>query len=552
VAKQPLQSPSKPQLHHVADEFNNLSMRLGPSRSPALSPRTGAKTNTAPQLRVGAPNQNRATMPAKPGALEFLISRLVSHSVGAFVNRCSIILFVGLLAGCAHFESRPLSPAQTAADLESRALDNPQLKSFLETNLHRALPEWPVRSWDFETLTLAAFYFHPSLDVARAQWGVAQAGVTTAGGRPNPVLSVVPGYDFRPLGAPSPWFPSISLDVPIETAGKRGYRIAEAQHLSEAARLNIASAAWQVRSNLRASLLDYTAARQRAELLQKQLQFQQQIVTLLEQRLQAGWVARTELTLPRVALARAGVDYADAQRQAAQARVRIAEALGLSVKAIDEVEFGFQLSISAEAGKELTSAEARQQALLGRADVLSALAEYAASQSALQLEIAKQYPDVHLNPGYQFDEGQQKWQLGLSAELPVLNRNQGPIAEAKARREESAARFVALQAKIIAEIDGALAARATAMEQLARQSQFTDLAREQSASAEAMFNAGAADKLELAGAQLEASASQLAYLDAQIKAQQAVAQLEEAIQRPLGAWPDLEQGRAAQTKQEKP
>ena len=409
-----------------------------------------------------------------------------------------------------------------------------------------------MRSWDFETLTLAAFFYHPSLDVARAQWGVAQAGVTTAGGRPNPVLSVVPGLSANPADGVSPWFPSVSLDIPIETAGKRGYRIAQAQHLFEAARLNIASAAWQVRSNLRASLLDYTAAKQRADLLQKQLQFQKQIVSLLEERLQAGVVARNELTLPRVALAKAGADLADATRQAAEARVRIAEALGLSAKAIDGAVFDFQWAVSADAGRELTSADARQQALLGRADILSALAEYAASQSALQLEIAKQYPDVHLSPGYQFDQGEHKWSLGLSVELPVLNKNQGPLAEAKARREESAAQFVALQAKIIAEIDGALAARATAMEQLARQSQFAQLAREQSASAEAMFNAGAADKLELASAQLEASANDLAYLDAQIKAQQAVAQLEEALQRPLVAWPDLQQGRTAQAQQEKP
>jgi hypothetical protein len=67
-----------------------------------------------------------------------------------------------------------------------------------------------------------------------------------------------------------------------------------------------------------------------------------------------------------------------------------------------------------------------------------------------------------------------------------------------------------------------------------------------------MFNAGAMDKLELAGAQLEASANDLAILDAQVKAQQAVAQLEGAIQRPLEAWPVLEQGRAAPAKQEKP
>ena len=335
----------------------------------------------------------------------------------------------------------------------------------------------------------------------------------------------------------------MSLDVPIETAGKRGYRISRARKLAEAARLAIASAAWQVRSTLRLSLLDYAAAQKRAELLQQQLQFQQQIVALLQQRLQAGAIARTDLTLPRVALARTGVESADAARVVAEARVRIAEALGLPVQAIKDAEFASQWPISAEAGKNLTSAEARQEALLGRSDILAALADYAANESLLQLEIARQYPDIHLNPGYQFDQGEHKWSLGVTAELPVLNQNQGPIAETIAKREESAARFAALQAKVIAEIDRALAARAAALEQVIRQSALTQLAREQLAAAEQMFKAGAADKLELSSAQLEASVSDLAHLDAQIKAHQAVAQLEEAIQRPLEAWPALEQGR---------
>ena len=49
------------------------------------------------------------------------------------------------------------------------------------------------------------------------------------------------------------------------------------------------------------------------------------------------------------------------------------------------------------------------------------------------------------------------WSSGASAfELPVLNQNQGPIAEAAARRAEAAARFNALQAKVLADIDAAV------------------------------------------------------------------------------------------------
>jgi outer membrane protein, heavy metal efflux system len=455
------------------------------------------------------------------------------------------------LAGCAHYQPAPLSPEQSAAQLQTRSLADAGLRTFLEQN-SAGPTEWPLTTWDFHRLTLAAFYYHPSLDVARAQWSVARAGVRTAGGRPNPVLSVAPGYSMNAPSGVSPWFPLMSIDVPIETAGKRGYRIAQAEHLSEAARLNIAGAAWQVRSSLRASLLDYVSARQRSQSLQRLLQTQQQIVALLEERLKAGAVARTELTPFRLALAKANLDYGDAARQAAESRARVAESIGLAARTTDGVEFTLDLAVAAAAGQDLTSDQARQQALLGRPDVLAALAEYAARQSALQLEIAKQYPDLHLSPGYQFDQGEHKWSLGLSIELPVLNRNQGPIGEAQARREEAAARFLALQARVIGELDRALAARAAALEHLERQRQLTELTRSQAASLDALFRAGATDRLEFLAAQLEGITGELALLDAQVKALQALAQLEEGLQRPLEGWPSLEQGRPAPTKEDKP
>ena len=83
----------------------------------------------------------------------------------------------------------------------------------------------------------------------------------------------------------------------------------------------------------------------------------------------------------------------------------------------------------------------RRLAALNRSDILGALADYAASQSALQLEIARQFPDMHIGPGYLLDQTDNKWTLGATLTLPVLNQNQGAIAEAKARREEMAARF---------------------------------------------------------------------------------------------------------------
>ena len=128
-------------------------------------------------------------------------------------------------------------------------MSNGGLRAFIETNAPELAKEWPRPSWDIAGLTLVAFYYHPSLDVARAQAGVAEASVITAGGRPNPVVSLSPEYNFNPAGGATPWIATIQFDVPIETAGKRGLRLSRAERLSEAARLRLGTVAWGVRCN---------------------------------------------------------------------------------------------------------------------------------------------------------------------------------------------------------------------------------------------------------------------------------------------------------------
>lgn len=382
-------------------------------------------------------------------------------------------------------------------------------------------------------LTLAAFHYQPELEVARAQWQAAQAGVKTAGGRPNPTLNLVPGFATPFSAAASPWIPFGSLDVPIETAGKRGHRIAVAEHLSESARLHVVSVAWQVRGRLRASLIDFAASEQRAGILARELSAQEQIVQLLEQQVEVGARARSETALPRIALDKTRLDLADAQRQREESRIRLAAAIGVPAVALESVALSSNVLSGPLPAEELTSADVRRAALQGRADILGALADYAAAEATLQLEIAKQYPDVHLSPGYQFDQGDNKWTLGITFDVPVLNQNQGPIAEAEAHRQQAEAQFNALQAKVLADIESAVAGFrvnqriSAALESLARQQV------RQREIIDAELRAGAAERLDALNVDVELAAGELGQLEARARLQQSLAALEDAVQRPL-------------------
>lgn len=436
-----------------------------------------------------------------------------------------------LLSGCTSFEPRPISPTANAAAFEARTLDNPELLAFIQRNTQRRLASWPPSQWDLELLTLASFYYHPDLDVARAKWEVAQAGVVTAGMRPNPTINGGIQRSINPDGT-LPWTVGLNLDIAITTAGKRGYRIDQASHSTEAARLAIAGTAWQVRSRVRGALLDLNIARQTRDVLLEQQRLQQQNVGLLERRLGLGLASTPEVTQARIATSQTTIALGDAQRLRADAEVRLAIALGLSGKAIDGIVIAPDPFTVPPA---LPIDDVREQALLSRPDVLVALAEYAASQSALQLEVANQYPDLHLGPGYTFDQGQRKWAVGFTFALPVLNQNQGPIAEAKARRVQAMATFNATQASAIGEIERALAAYRASREKLLAVEGLLASQADQLRRAQSSFKAGETDRVAVVGSQLELSQIALSRVDSIAKTRQALGALEDAVQSPLTA-----------------
>ena len=447
--------------------------------------------------------------------------------VSRFASLCLAVL---LAAGCIRYHAKPISLPRSLSDFEARSLRAPELKDFLQSKL--GIEKWPPEEWDIRSLTLVAIYYHPDLDMARAQWAVARAGRITAGESPNPVLSLIAGYNSTtPVSEVSPWIPEAALEIPIETAGKRGYRIAEARHLSEAARLNIISTAWAVRSRLRRAFLDLYAAQEAESLLSSQRNIRTDSLRILEAQLSAGEAARYDVTQARIALESSRLAEFAVEAQSAQARVQLAAALGLPLKALNDVDFSF--AGLGEASTEVPTHEIRRQALLNRADILGALCEYAASQSALQLEIAKQYPDINLGPNFQLDQTDNKWSLGLSLLLPLINRNRGPIAGAEARRAESAARFQALQAKVIGEIEMAVAACRTAADRARTVDEMRIDLRKQETAAWAKYRLGDISRLELLGVREELAANSLARLDAIVKAHQAESELEDAMQSPL-------------------
>ena len=114
------------------------------------------------------------------------------NTIGKRIVPLAAICF---LAGCAAQRYAParMDAGATASQFESRSLADTGVRSFEESNLGRPVSPWPRKSWDLQTLSLAAIYFNPALDLARARLATAEGAIVTASARPNPTVDFVPG-----------------------------------------------------------------------------------------------------------------------------------------------------------------------------------------------------------------------------------------------------------------------------------------------------------------------------------------------------------------------
>jgi outer membrane protein TolC len=171
--------------------------------------------------------------------------------------------------------------------------------------------------------------------------------------------------------------------------------------------------------------------------------------------------------------------------------------------------------------------------LQARPEILGALADYASAEASLRLEVAKQYPDFHFSPGYTWDQGADRWSIGVGFTLPVLNRNRGAIAKAEADRQSAATRFEALQAKTLGDLENARADYLASRESLRLADELAEKQRMQLTAVEGQFKAGAIGRTELVAARIAFDEAQLAQLTLFVQVQTSFGGLQDAVARPL-------------------
>ena len=446
----------------------------------------------------------------------------------------SLLLLV-VCAGCAYqtYSPKPLDPERLAATYATRSTGETGLKAYM---LAHGVSEsaWPVARWGLKELTLLSFYFHPDLMVARAQ--AAAARIAVAKSRPSWGISPrVEHHSDRPSNENTPWSLGFELDIPV-FGGSRGAVLVEREQIAaESAELHVGYTAWQVRVRVRDALLGLYSARRNLDFFEKEALENDALLKLLQRRLQEGMASTGEVTTARLRATQARGEV-EAQKLAAERLLGVLSgALGVPLEITRALALSFTDFDTFPTSPD--AASVRAQALLNRTDLRQQLLSYAATESAIKLEVARQYPEVRLSPGYFWDQSDSVWSLALGFLFPGALGNAPAIKHAMAKREVAAKEFERLQARVLAESESGAAVYRQSLEGLAAVESQTALVQKRLAETQALFAGGVADRVALVQGKLETLIAARGAWVARQAALTALGELENATQVPLGGGP---------------
>lgn len=436
-----------------------------------------------------------------------------------------------VLVACSTPAPEPVDSARALKEFQARSLDDPRLQRFIES----ARPEEPAQApahWDLDRLTVTALYFHPDLSIARSQLKLAQAQALTSRQRPNPGLAATLGRGAGGELFSSPWIVGAAIDLLLESGNRRALRIAEAEFSVQAARAALRQASWLVRARVASALLDLWSAQVRIGPLRDQLELQRQRAQLYQRRVENGQNPRDDWRRELAQRDQLAAALAQTESDMARAQVDLAEAIGVPARALDGVALAIgPLDQPALVPDSALGDAARTRALTERADVRDALARVDAAQADLQLQISHRWPDVRLGPAYLFEQGNNRYETTIGLEWPASIS--GPIGEARARRDLAANQLLALQARVIAQIDRAAAAWRTSAQQAISAEALLAGAQQRESAARAQFDAGALDRPALLATSIDRISADLSLHAVRERQRRALADLEDALEQVL-------------------
>lgn len=286
----------------------------------------------------------------------------------------------------------------------------------------------------------------PSVSAARSEVEAASGAVRQAEAFKNPTFNASLEDIRRETRVTT-----AVLDIPLELGGKRVARVTAAERARDVAQAALANAKAQSRAAVIGAFFRTVVAQERARLAAGSAELAARAADVVGRRVTAGKVSPVEEQ-------RARVDAANAQLEAAEAQAELEVARQALAAAIGERDPAFGL-VSADAS--VVPVRERAPHLIARLEASPALVasrlEVERRRALIDVERTRARPDVTLSVGARRDNelGRTQAVVGVSIPLPLFDRNQGAIYEAKKLADKAGSELEATRLRLLTELQQA-------------------------------------------------------------------------------------------------
>jgi len=295
----------------------------------------------------------------------------------------------------------------------------------------------------------------------RANIGIAEARIITAGLRPNPVFSTgadhleALGTRFNENNAGGPTEMNLRTDFTIERGGKRRSRVETARRSRSLAELSFLGAARSLVLDTQNAFLDTMVARDALHLAREDYTTFQRIVEINTAREKAGDLSKVELTRLQLAALQSRNAVRTAELRFRSALTRLATLVGRSdPHSLRDIEGDPRRDPEVPTVPALID-----RARDNRADLLALRADLARADAEINLQLAGAKQDFSVGTEYRRQQGVngKSNSLGVFLEmpLPLFNRNQGEIARAREEKRQAELRLREREHALAGEVDDA-------------------------------------------------------------------------------------------------
>lgn len=368
---------------------------------------------------------------------------------------------------------------------------------------------------------------HPLLEVELQRISAAEGLRLQASLRPNP-LFIFQVEGLRAHGNPGFRFGHDAdtfgyLQQPIETGGKRGRRVDLAKQNLRLAELEKELVTRQIANRVRLAYWTASGAQRIRDLLIENSNNFEKIVEYHRIRVREGAMAEVDLIRVQIEAERLELSANTAALEAERARIRLFESMGQS--SFPPV----QLSEPLDSANKAPAYEL-MEAVMRRAEVRIAQQDVEQARANERLQSATATPDVQALLGYKRSAGFNTLITGVHVDLPFWSRNQGNIAEARAKVRAAEFALASTKAQVQAEIVAAQADYDIRRRQVSQYLEpLRERARESSRIALAAYQEGGADLLRLLDAERVRIDAEMLYFQTLAEFQQSAVSLEDAL-----------------------